>query len=459
MFAHARTITTALTVAATFGALIACSTGPAAKAAASSPAGVRKASANADFNGDGYADLVVGAPYASVGGRSGAGYVAVMYGSAHGLSTAHRTVISRATPGVPGAPAVSRGFGNALSKGDLDGDGFTDLVIGSATEAGSVIVWGGKHGLSGATAIPYYRSLSAIGDYNGDGHPDLALFHTTRTPDDAGEGTDSVLWYGPLTRAGKPASTSVFGTFSEAFYEAESSVSGDVNHDGYADLAVTAYRGDAGPATSLYFGSASGLSARPDDRAVPQGDSVALGDVNGDGYADLVVGDPLVVAYGSAAGITPKSRWTTITGKGSQAGFGRSVAVGDVTGDGIDDVAVGVPSERVSGAYNAGAVVLLRGRRSGLTGSGAQEFSQDTAGVPGKAENHDFFGYTVQLVDVDANGHADLAAAAYGEDDVNGAVWLLRGRPAGLTSRAAFAFGGKAIGAPYKRAFFGLALG
>lgn len=417
---------------------------------------------NADFNGDGYADLVVGSPYAKVGGRSGAGYVAVMYGSAHGLSAAHRTVISRATPGVPGAPAVSRGFGNAVSKGDLDGDGYADLVIGSAREDGSVIVWGGRHGLSGATGIPHYRSLSAIGDYNGDGHPDLALFHTTRTPEDAPEGTDSVLWYGPLTRAGKPASTSVFGT-SDGFYEAESAVSGDVDHDGYADLAVTAYRGEDDPATSLYFGSASGLSTAPDDGAVPQGDSVALGDVNGDGFADLVVGAagaPLVVAYGSAAGITSKSRWTTITGKSGQAGFGGSVAVGDVTGDGIDDVAVGVANERVSGVYSAGAVVLLPGRRSGLTAAGAQELSQDTAGVPGKAEKGDFFGCTVQLVDVDANGHADLAAAAYGEDEVSGAVWLLRGRPAGLTSREAFAFGGKAIGAAHGRnSFFGLALG
>jgi hypothetical protein len=369
-------------------------------------------------------------------------------------------VISRATPGVPGAPSATRGFGNAVSKGDLDGDGYADLVIGSESEADAVIVWGGRHGLSGATVVPHYRSLSAIGDYNGDGHPDVALFHTTRTPEDDPEGTDSVVWYGPLTRAGKPASTSDFGTFSDDFYEAESSVSGDVNHDGYADLAVTAYRGDYYSATSLYFGGASGLSTAPDDGAVPQGDSVALGDVNGDGYADLVVGTPLVVAYGSAAGITAKSRWTTITGKSSQAGFGRSLAVGDVTGDGIDDVAVGVPSERVSGVYSAGTVVLLRGRRSGLTGSGAQEFSQDTAGVPGKAEKNDSFGYTVHLVDVDANGHADLAAGAYGEDDVSGAVWLLRGGPAGLTSRAAFAFGGKAIGAAYGKNWrFGDALG
>ena len=136
------------------------------------------------------------------------------------------------------------------------------------------------------------------------------------------------------------------------------------------------------------------------------------------------------------------------------------MAVGDVTGDGIDDIAVGVPNERVSGAYSAGAVVLLRGRRSGLTGSGAQEFSQDTVGVPGKAEKGDSFGYTVHLVDVDANGHADLAAGAYGEDDVSGAVWLLRGRTAGLTSREAFVFGGKAIDAAYgKNSFFGLALG
>ena len=134
--------------------------------------------------------------------------------------------------------------------------------------------------------------------------------------------------------------------------------------------------------------------------------------------------------------------------------FGRSVAVGDITGDGIADVAVGVPGEN----RFEGVVDVLRGSRSGLTGTGAQAFGQNTRGVPGTGEYSDIFGYTVALADINRNGHADLAAAAPGEDGGNGVVTVLRGRSTGLVTDAVLAFGGKAVGAPYTKASFGFAL-
>ncbi|MFE2427136.1 FG-GAP-like repeat-containing protein [Streptomyces sp. NPDC059373] len=476
-----RSALTALVTAGGLVALFACGTGSPAKAA-SSGAGTHKVSVNADFNGDGYADLAVGAPYATVDGRNEAGYVAVMYGSAHGLSASHRTIISPATPGVHGGPRIGGLFGMELAKGDLDGDGYADLVIGRAPNSGMVVVWGGKQGLSSPTGLPHPETLSALGDFNGDGHLDMALFATAHSLDDGPSGTTETVWYGPVSRTAKPTATSTLATPSDPIYQVDAAATGDVNHDGRADLAVTAGTG-SGPAqfrVDVYLGSAAGLRPAP-DRHVPQGGAVALGDVNGDGYADLVAGaawkQQLVIGYGSAAGISPASRWTTITqstsgvpGARTANGFGASVAVGDVTGDGRDDIAVGAPGERVGKAANSGAVILLRGRRGQVTGSGAQELTQDTPGVPGTAEQHDYFGDsfggTVQLLDVNANGYADLAvssskdlADSSSRNAGQGTVWLLRGRPSGLTSDAAIAFGGKTIGAPYKGGHFGIALG
>ncbi|WP_341846395.1 hypothetical protein [Streptomyces regalis] len=135
--------------------------------------------------------------------------------------------------------------------------------------------------------------------------------------------------------------------------------------------------------------------------------------------------------------------------------FGSAVAVGDITGDGIDDVAVGAPGEEFGHGDAAGVVDILRGSRTGLTGSGAQAFTQNTAGVPGTAELGDTFGSAVRLLDINGNGYADLAAGAMGEDNDNGAVWELRGRPTGIVTDAALVFGGRAVGAPYARAGFG----
>ncbi|MFJ8590570.1 integrin alpha [Streptomyces sp. NPDC093598] len=76
-----------------------------------------------DFNADGYADLAVAAPSATVGGEKGAGYVAVVYGSENGLNVTTRQVLSQSTAGVPGSPEADDAFGSALVTADLDRDG------------------------------------------------------------------------------------------------------------------------------------------------------------------------------------------------------------------------------------------------------------------------------------------------------------------------------------------------
>ena len=157
-----------------------------------------------DFNGDGYADLVVSAPDATISGKAKAGYVAVMYGSAHGVSAANKKLISRSTSGVPGSATANQRFGSTFTKGDLDRDGYGDLVIAGGT-AGSVIVWGSASGLTGGTSIAQYGAAPQAGDFDGDGKTDLALFSAQSVGGDDPEGAPAALWKGPISRAGKPA--------------------------------------------------------------------------------------------------------------------------------------------------------------------------------------------------------------------------------------------------------------
>jgi hypothetical protein len=434
------------------------------RAGAATPAPVRL-----DFDGDGYADLAIGAPGATVGGAGKAGYVTVMYGGPHGLSTSRRTVISRATNGVPGSPATGEGFGAQLSRGDLDGDGHADLVIGNkAGKTDAVIVWGGPHGLTGAGARSVPATNTQTGDFNGDGRLDLALFRTRPAVGDDPNGSTATVWNGPFTRAGRHGAETALDADHLKYYDVRDGVTGDANGDGRDDLVLGIYEGDGVYGTRYYTGSASGLTPQAAPDTIPNTDGgLAFGDLNGDGYDDIAVGavydSAVTVAYGSASGVGPRTTWKTFTedtpgvpGTNDPVfRFGDSLSAGDINGDGIDDLAVGVPGKELGYDDNAGGVDILYGTRSGLTGRGAQALTQNTPGVPGTAELSDTFGSAVQLLDINGNGYADLAAAAVGEDGGNGAVWDLRGRPTGIVTDAALLFGPKAVGAPYAKAAFG----
>ena len=162
---------------------------PAAHAAEDPPPATAKL--QDDFNGDGYSDLAVCAPDATVDGKTQAGYVAVLYGSVNGLKTTSKQVISQNATGVTDSAETGDLFGSAVSSADLDQDGYADLIVGvtgedsveGGAETGLVqVVWGGANGLSGGAALAYghhtYDRLSAkdqltVGDVNGDGATDL----------------------------------------------------------------------------------------------------------------------------------------------------------------------------------------------------------------------------------------------------------------------------------------------
>ncbi len=448
-----------------------------------------------DFNKDGYADLVIAAPNATVSGKAKAGYVAVVYGSKSGLSpstASKRKLLSRSTSQVPGSATANQRFGSSFTKGDLDRDGYGDLVIAGGP-AGSVIVWGSASGLTGGTSVAGYGASPQAGDFDGDGKTDLALFSAQSVGGDDPEGAPAALWKGPISRTGEP--TAVLDLLDKSLWwgygedgascatdggceDGPSSITGpvvsgqvgDVNGDGRDDIVQWHYTGDGTWGNRLLLGGASGFTRGAvngwDVSRDPAG--TGIGDIDGDGYDDVVVGadadsDKVRVTYGSPTGLADTQSFDqSLPGfPGAQEDgdlVGSSVSVADVTGDGYADLALGIAYEDVAGIVDAGSVVLVPGSAAGVTGAGTKVFHQDTAGVPGVAEKDDKFGATTALLDLNGNGHRDLVAGAPAENSENGAVWVLPGTASGPAVTSALAFGPKDVAGPYTDAWFGAAL-
>lgn len=119
--------------------------------------------ANSDFKGDGYEDILVGAPGATVSGKKGAGLLTVQYGSSKGIGTSNAARSSQSTSGVAGAAETGDGFGRSVATGDLDGDGYDDAVVGIPGEDIGTLTDPNGDGRFGLPA-------AAPGENTGDGH-------------------------------------------------------------------------------------------------------------------------------------------------------------------------------------------------------------------------------------------------------------------------------------------------
>ncbi|MFE4918457.1 FG-GAP repeat domain-containing protein [Streptomyces sp. NPDC056661] len=356
----------------------------------------------------------------------------------------------------------------------MNGDGYADLVVGTGgedvgadTNVGTVVVlWGSARGLSGGTTISdpdpsghdlFGKSL-AVGDFTGDGRADLAVGST---------GSAVWIYKGGFTKSSGTASKFKLSTDLEPGTSrgARTLTSGDFNADGYSDLLITGFYNpnsySAADGSLVYLGSATGMAYQD---ILAEGDTVATGDLNADGYDDVIVswawggsqgdaGGSIVTYLGGDVGVRTDTEQIIdqdtpgVPGADESSDyFGNAISIGNIDGDGHDDAAVSSYYESIGDATLAGSVTVFRGNLRGLATDGVKVFHQGTTGVPGTNEDNDHFGSAVRLSDLNADGHADLSVGADGENSGDGTIWSLRGSSSGVTTKGAVSFGASAAG-------------
>lgn len=378
-----------------------------------------------DVNGDGFDDVVIGSPGVNRLGDDWQGEVYVFFGSPEGLSTQPDWTAR-------GEDWVSEFGAQVSSAGDVNGDGYDDILICDPhfrppdhgmweQEFGKLYLYLGS--ASGPSSSPDwtiegYRSLlrlgnavSDAGDVNGDGFYDLLV----GVPED----NEAWLFYGSPSGLGDQADW-VYTTFGEYdTFGKEVSTAGDINGDGFSDVIIsnTSYSDNIFHHGRVYgfYGSVDGLGDTPDwEIGMPAnalyetlGTSLAeAGDVNDDGYSDVIIGTGVCVAkgqchgrvllyYGFEAGLETTPSW-------SRNYPLQTVSVskaGDVNSDGIGDVLIG--SNVITMSSYTGKCDAFYGSSAGLS---------ETPDWTAYGENtQSLFGYTLAFAgDVNADTFDDV---------------------------------------------------
>jgi FG-GAP repeat len=386
-----------------------------------------------DVNGDGYSDVIIGAPdYTN--GQTREGKVFVFYGSSSGLNASPNWTAE--------SNASDSKFGISVSTcGDVNGDGYSDVIIGSSTydngpngKGKAFVYFGSPSGLSlnaNWSAVSHQDNsgfgncVSTAGDVNGDGYSDIIIASYLYDNGQIDEGR-VFAYYGSSTGPDTAFNWSAESNQTAAEFGISISTAGDVNGDGYSDVIIGAEKFDV-PAIDagkifVYNGSASGLSALPNwtysetQASANLGYSVSLaGDVNGDGYSDIIASaisydngetneGKVYLFYGGSTGINVTPDWSA-EGNQSEANFGSSVfTAGDVNGDGISDIIIGA-KKFDNGQTDEGKVFVYTGSASGL--------AQTHDWTYGDIVNDSKLGTSVSNAgDVNGDGYSDIIFSA-----------------------------------------------
>jgi hypothetical protein len=403
-----------------------------------------------DVNGDGYDDVLIGASSANIGPTQNAGRAYLVYGGPN-LSTPI-SLPSHAGFLMEGINS-SHQLGNCVSSGDFNRDGYSDLAIGAYNNQGGLRAYlmYGRSDLSGTISADgadlvvkststsqHTRSISLADDLNGDVYDDLIV------------GGDNQVWIvmgstnlrGILNLPADPNVVTVInGVNGDALAHA-----GDVDGDGLGDMVIAGQNREV----QLFLGRlnwSTGLDRTDADCRFQAVDvdyyirSVAgLGDINGDGYDDIIIGAQ--VAGGNAPGrahvfygrgtwpsiLTMSDANVTLIGAGVQDNFGFVVrGASDFSTDGYDDILLGAPRSNINGT-GSGEVYLVCGRSNlptTITMPSGADLHQTGAQGSSLGMSCGFAG------DTDRDGHSDIVLGAPFAATGRGEVYLVySGRPA-----------------------------
>ena len=431
-----------------------------------------------DVNGDGLSDVLIAAPNAS----ATAGKTYVVFGKLNNAAV-NLSAVAAGTGGfvINGQAGVKLGGLGVSAAGDLNADGLADLIVmASSTSATpsvaqpqtSYVIFGKKDGTalelsqvaagSGGFSIvaqPYMQLWSA-GDVNGDGWSDLLVQATIGNLDNTGANASYVVFGRPnlanvdLNAVAAGSGGFKINTAGQGIWAAV----GDINGDGFGDLVQGLPQLDLTtpitPAGLMYvvFGKAD-TSAVSEVNFAIQGENAgdnagwaiaAAGDVNGDGLADMLVSAPYAnngsgktyVVFGKRNNITNLNLSAVAAGSGGFVIYGqtdeqlgyRISAAGDINGDGLCDIFIGAPgaSRLISGVTGASYVVF------GKDNTSAVNLSAVAAGSGGFALNgqagNDGAGWSLSIAgDVNGDGFADLLLGAPGASLDRGKSYVILG--------------------------------
>jgi len=413
-----------------------------------------------DVNGDGYADVIVGA-YLFDNGQADEGAAFIFRGSATGMADSNPATAGVALLESNQASALLGS--NVAAAGDVNGDGYGDVIVGArlydngtADEGAAFIFLGSATGIangnpgtaatileSNQTPTPSFpASLASAGDVNGDGFADVIVGADSYDNGQSDEGA-AFLFLGSSTGVanGNPATaaTVLEGNQGNGRFGFSVDGAGDVNGDGFGDVIAGAWLYSAGQtqegAAFVFLGSATGIpNSNPATPGVAQlesnqvagelGISVAgAGDVNGDGYSDVIVGaldyaagqsgeGAAFVFRGSATGIASSNPATAgvaqLETNQASAQLGSVAGAGDLNGDGYADVIVGSRSYD-DGQSNEGAAWVFLGSSSGIAnGNPATAWAQ----LEANQASADFGVCVAGAGDVNGDGYADVVVGA-----------------------------------------------